>query len=290
MVRALSAGTAAVVEVRRLAGGVDAATHAVRLDRGGWLVVKRAAPAHAKSLDGEFKRLEFARRAPIATPDPIGLDADGSWFGHPALVMSFLPGRGTLPEESPSWIDNLAQALAAVHSTRIDGDVPAVLRAPHAGRVWEPAPATELPRNRRVDALVEAGLSVRERPGDRTDAEVLLHHDFHHGNILWHGSRVTGVLDWNEARLGPPDCDVAYCSVDIAMTHGLEAAERFIAAYTVVGARLAELRRWQCLWTANAMRWIKYWITGFHEAGIELSLPAVRRRLDAFADRLLGEL
>ena len=287
MVRALSATVAEVVDVRRLAGGVDAATHAVRLDPGGWVVVKRVAPGHAKSLEREFTRLEFAQRAPIPTPEPITLDTDGSWFGHPALVMSLLPGRSIFHQESGPWIDGLARALAAVHWTQIDSGVPEILRAPHAGLAWEPPPATELPRSARIDALIETGLSLREAPGD--GPEVLLHHDFHHGNVLWHGHQVTGVLDWNEARLGPPDCDVAYCSVDIAMTHGLDASEQFIAAYSVASARLSDLRRWQCLWTANAMRWIKYWITGLHEASIQLSLPTARRRLEELADHVLTE-
>jgi Ser/Thr protein kinase RdoA (MazF antagonist) len=153
---------------------------------------------------------------------------------------------------------------------------------------WEAPPPAELPRTPRVQALVDAGLSVREAGGR---ADVLLHHDFHHGNVLWHGDRVTGVVDWNEARLGPAVCDVAYCSVDLAMTRGLGAADRFTGAYTALGGGdLDGLARWHCLWTANAMRWIGHWIAGFHEAGIDLPLPVARRRLVELADRTLAEL
>jgi aminoglycoside phosphotransferase (APT) family kinase protein len=220
---------AEVVEVRRLTGGVDAATHAVRLEPGGWVVVKRVRAPKAGSLAGELDRLAFARRVPVATPEPIALDVEGAWFGHPALVMGLVAGEAVFHPVIGDWIDQLAEALAAVHSTPLgdgdgdadgDGEVPRALRDPHAGVAWQPAPASELARTAQVEALVQAGLSLRADPGADRGGTVLLHHDFHHGNVLCRGDRVAGVLDWNEARLGPALCDVGYCSVDLAMTTG----------------------------------------------------------------------
>ena len=225
MARELSSSRAEVVEVRRLAGGVDAATHAVRLEPGGWLVVKRVRAQNAGSLTGEFDRLHFAKRAPVATPEPVALDVEGSWFGHPALVMGLVPGSSAFHNGTGAWIDSLAGTLAAVHSTPLDDEIPSFLHAPHAGIAWQPAPPTELPRTARVQALIEAGLSLKEDTKVDSSGSVLLHHDFHHGNVLWQASRVTGVLDWNEACLGPALCDVGYCSVDLAMTHGLDVRE-----------------------------------------------------------------
>lgn len=291
MARELAGGLGKVVEVRRLAGGVDAATHAVRLEPGGWLVVKRVRAQGAGSLAGEFDRLRFAQRAPIATPEPVALDVDGSWFGHPALVMGLVPGDSVFHDGTGAWIESLAEALAAVHSTPFGDEIPSFLQAPHAGIAWEPAPPAELPRTARVQALVDAGLSLKQdSKGDRSGG-VLLHHDFHHGNVLWRAGRVTGVLDWNEACLGPALCDVGYCGVDLAMTHGPDASEMFTNAYAAaVGARLDDLDRWQCLWTANAMRWVKYWISSFQESGIDLPLPVARQRLVELADRTLRRL
>lgn len=291
MGRALLGRRAEVVEVRRLAGGVDAATHAVRFEPGGWYVVKRVRGPAAGSLAGELDRLRFARRAPVATPEPVALDAAGAWFGHPALVMGLVRGAGVFHPGVGSWIDELARALAAVHSCGLDDDVPAALREPHAGVAWQPAPPEELPRTARVAALVEVGRSLAQGCEGVGPPDVLLHHDFHHGNVLWDDGRVSGVVDWNEARVGPALCDVGYCSVDLAMTHGLDAAERFADAYTAAtGTRLDDLRPWLCLWTANAMRWLDLWIVGFREAGIDLPLPVARRRLEQLADDTLPHL
>lgn len=283
---------AEVAEVRRLTGGVDAATHAVRLEPGGWVVVKRVRAPKAGSLAGELDRLAFARRVPVATPEPIALDVEGAWFGHPALVMGLVAGEAVFHPVIGDWIDQLAEALAAVHSTPLgDGEVPRALRDPHAGVAWQPAPASELARTAQVAALVEVGLSLRADLHDGRAGTVLLHHDFHHGNVLWRDGHVAGVLDWNEARLGPALCDVGYCSVDLAMTHGTAAADRFTCAYAAAaGTPLDDLARWQCLWTANAMRWIRYWITGFHESGIDIPLTLVRHRLSTFADDILSRV
>lgn len=151
MARELSGGRAKIVEVRRLAGGVDAATHAVRLEPGGWLVVKRARARSAGSLADEFDRLRFAQRAPVATPEPIALDVEGSWFGHPALVMGLVPGDSTFHDGTGPWIVGLAEALVAVHSTSLHDEIPAVLQALMPGSHGSPL--------RRQ--------SSRERPGCR---------------------------------------------------------------------------------------------------------------------------
>jgi aminoglycoside phosphotransferase (APT) family kinase protein len=289
MARDVVGRAARVVDVRRLVGGVDAATHAVRLEPGGWLVLKRVPAPRARSLVGELERLGFAQRAPVATPEPVALDADGTWFGHPALVMGLVPGASVVHDGTWSWIDSLAATLVAVHSTSLDGELPQALRTPHAGVAWQPGSPTELPRTERVLALIDAGLALARDPG--LEGGVLLHHDFHHGNVLWQGDRASGVVDWNEACVGPALCDVGYCSVDLAMTHGRAASERFTAAYSrAVGTDLDGLDRWHCLWIANAMRWIGHWITGFHEAGIDVSLPVARRRLVELADHSLRNL
>src|SRR5262245_23532895 len=117
MARDVGGRGASVARVTRLRGGLDASTHAVRLDPGGWVVLKRSSTTAPAALTGEFERLQVAVRAPVATPQPIALDAGGAWFGRPALVMSRLPGRNVFHREAGPWIGELAAALAAIHGT-----------------------------------------------------------------------------------------------------------------------------------------------------------------------------
>jgi hypothetical protein len=43
------------------------------------------------------------------------------------------------------------------------------------------------------------------------DDSVLIHRDFHPGNVLWARGRVSGVVDWQAACVGPRAADVWHC-------------------------------------------------------------------------------
>jgi aminoglycoside phosphotransferase (APT) family kinase protein len=279
--------------VRRLMGGLDAATHAVRLEPSGWVVLKRSWSLKPDSLAGEFVRLGLAKPSNVPTPEPLAFDAEGAWFGRPALVMSRVPGHPVRRVKPGPWLWELAAALANVHATPLPTGPPAVVGAPHAGVTWQPAEADKLARTDRVRRLIATATELQDDLRRCSPPAVLLHHDFHYGNVTWRNNgRLGGVVDWNEACLGPAACDVAYCSVDLAMTHGSAAAETFAQAYaSIAGRQVDDLRRWQALWLANDMRWVGYWVLGFHEAGrSDLTLPVLRRRLRTFGDFVLRRL
>jgi aminoglycoside phosphotransferase (APT) family kinase protein len=294
MATALGWPTARVATVRRLKGGVDASTHAVRLEPGGWVVLKRSWTMRPKVLEGEFVRLGFAEPANVPTPEPLAFDGDGDWFGRPALVMSQVPGQSLVSTGPGPWIAELATALAAIHAMPLPPDPPAIVEdAPHAGVAWQPMPDGNLARTARARRLMAIAGELQDDLRRYSPPSVLLHHDFHHGNVTWRSNgRLGGVVDWNEACLGPAACDVGYCSVDLSMTHGPAVAEAFVRAYeSVVGDRVDDLRRWQALWVANGMRWVGYWVIGFRETGMsDLTLPLLRRRLRAFGDFVLSRI
>ena len=45
--------------------------------------------------------------------------------------------------------------------------------------------------------------------------EVLVHRDYHPGNVLWRRSKISGVVDWQAACTGPAVADVAHCRVNL---------------------------------------------------------------------------
>ena len=55
---------------------------------------------------------------------------------------------------------------------------------------------------------------------------MLLHRDFHPGNVLWRRGTVSGVVDWQGACTGPAAADVGHCRVNL-LTFGTDAAQRF---------------------------------------------------------------
>jgi hypothetical protein len=64
----------------------------------------------------------------------------------------------------------------------------------------------------------------------------------------------------------------------------------FVRAYEAQAGEVDDLARWQCLWVANAHRWITYWISGFRDAGIDLTVEQARERLDVLASDLVEQI
>ena len=158
----------------------------------------------------EWSRLEFAQRVALPVPEPIVADLESVWFGRPTVVMSRLPGRPDLtPKDVDSWVGALAEALAELHETPLDGAEGAVTRPPRF-ETWR-APAGE------HDPLTAAAVgAVTARLPLRTSERVLTHGDFHPGNVLWHRGRISGVVDWSSARLDTRWYDLAYCRASVA--------------------------------------------------------------------------
>lgn len=290
MARAIGGPGARVARVQRLRGGLACSTHVVGFDDGREVVLKRSLGG-ARSLRMEHQALGVAAASTVTTPEPLAFDEAGEWFGRPALVMSRVPGRSDLHAgRRGPWIGDLAEAMAAIHATPIPHRLPAALRRGHAWSSW----TSPTPEQLRHTPLVERAVAVAEQlRDDLTTAApltVLVHHDIHPGNVTWRRGRLAAVVDWNEARLGPPVADVAYCAVDLAASHGARAGSDLVSAYrAAIGDELVDLDRWMVLWALNAMRWIPWWQEGYAELGLaHVPLATLRRRLRRCAERHLA--
>ena len=279
-------GGSTVSSVRRLGGGVAAATHELVLECPGAtrrLVLKRYPPGESASL--EWDRLRSAVAAEVATPEPIAPDPDGAWFGVPALVMSRLPGRVDLqPDDLRAWARQLAVALAAIHRTEPGPEIPAVLRRPYGLSRWQLWDVE-------VDARIAAAIQVIDQLKREADDEpvVFCHADFHPGNVLFEAGVVTGVVDWSAARLAAPALDVAHCRADLAIFPGGEAPDLFLSAYRAASPHpLAALARWEVLEGMHALQFSPGWLESFAEEGVELTRDGVRASIEGFLDDALG--
>ena len=247
--------------VGRLKGGSETAANALELvDAAG--VVTRAVlkrrPDPRFDGAGEWAGLRAATEAAVPTPEPLGFDPDGRWFGGPALVMSRLRGRADLGGGTgPGSLRQLAHALAAVHDCGGEGLAEARPR-------WRrPCPEEASDYERRVWA------DVHQRAAAAGPATALVHLDFHPGNALWFRGRLSGIIDWENAARGWPAEDVAKCRLYFASLHGFEVADGFLAAYEAETGGSVRLRAiadmsyaigiWrQADWRAEAMRRIGY--------------------------------
>jgi aminoglycoside phosphotransferase (APT) family kinase protein len=212
-----------VVGVRVLRGGMSSAMHLVTVTTGERAVLRRYVrfdPTEPDIAAREARALEFVTRLPLPTPELLAADVTGTATGVPMLLMSPLPGRvDWKPSDQDSWLRRLAEVLPVLHAMPIPE--PGLIR-PFATYQQQ---SYELPVWARWPSVWERAMELldnRVADGD----EVFLHRDFHPGNVLWLRGRVTGVVDWQSASIGPASIDVGHCRSNL-LRYGRTAVDRF---------------------------------------------------------------
>ena len=256
--------------VRTLHGGVASSVHQLRTPLRD-LVLKRFSEKDSAVL--EWERLQAVLAVPVPTPVPVALDADGDWFGVPAFVVTYLEGEAMYPPRPEA----LGRLLATIHSTPVAEPIPAVLLRPGLWQTWtEPDPPVAFP-----DGLVP--ILDRLRDVAVEEDSVLIHCDFHPGNVIVRGDDVAGVVDWSGPRLGPRGFDVALTRCDLAIEPGGGAPEAFLTAYeSAAGARVEHLALWDVLAGARALEQGHGWIDAWTDMGIPLTKELLWERALAF--------
>ena len=136
-----------------------------------------------------------------------------------AVLMTRLPGT---TEVWPPDVGALRDLLAVLHATppgALAGFHP--YRGYYRGHDW-PKPAWW-----RDPALWER-VAAAAAAGPPPAPSVLIHRDFHPDNVLWTTGRITGVVDWANAGVGPAAMDVAHFRVNLATLHGPAVADELL--------------------------------------------------------------
>ena len=235
MANALAPG-ARVTRMRRLVGGGSSDAFDITLDRVPGRVVVKVFRDGDDTAPLEWSRLEFAQRVAMPVPEPLAADFESTWFGRPAIVMSRLRGRPVVaPVDVGSWIGALARALADLHDTALGGAERALTRPPLV-ETWRPPPGPH-------DALTAKAIdAVTAHLPSLTSENVFTHGDFNPSNVLWHRGRISGVVDWNAARVDARWSELAYCRSAVCQLLGPDVADRLAEAYSdIVGSASDEL-------------------------------------------------
>jgi len=107
------------------------------------------------------------------------------------------------PKGINRWLARLAEVLPAVHASDTDGEA--------VGHYFNYEQVSyEPPRWAARPAVWESAVELFHGPVLDHD-RCFIHRDYHPGNILWVRGRVTGVVDWQAACLGPSSVDVGHC-------------------------------------------------------------------------------
>jgi aminoglycoside phosphotransferase (APT) family kinase protein len=168
--------------------------------------------------------LELLASTPVPAPALVAADPDAAVCDVPALLLARLPGAPPdLAGDPAPLVEGLAAALPSVHAVPGPGPVPPYRRFYDPEQLLPPTWSDR-------PALWERALAVAAGPPP-DDRACLIHRDYHPGNTLWAGGRLTGVVDWTGGSWGPPSVDLGHMRVNLVADLGLAVAEAFLAAH-----------------------------------------------------------
>ena len=284
------------IGARPLVGGLDTATYRVSLGRGPATsdVVVRVYREYehdaAEAVRREYAALTAVSAATVLAPKPILADASGEIIGDPLIVMSFFPGAPLPPStDGDEWVQQMADGLVAVHETPLD-QLPAGFRrgetpAERVARMVSNPPKT-------TDALWDevAAVLPRAAEGLIANTPTLIHGDYWFGNTIWLDGRLTGIIDWDGARIADPALDVSIARNDIVVFSGPPMADLFLERYERARGALAGLVFWDLVACLGPIKWLSHWVEGYQELGVDLPLSEARARLEAWVADVVGRL
>lgn len=229
--------------------------------------------------------LSHAHQHGLAVPEVLAFTQDRSLCGSPALLMSCLPGSVLLdPPNHEDWLQQLAFTLHSIHDLPIDGISWNYFSFTPEEKIQVP-PWTSCP------ALWEEAVRIY-RAGHPQCDPVFLHRDFHPANVLWQGPRLTGIVDWVNACVGPPNVDVSHCCINLATLQGIDSALAFRRTYqALAGDRFHYHPYWDLDslfgWALPEPEFYKPWL-GF---GVkEIAQEELRQRQDDYLGAILEGL
>lgn len=173
----------------------------------------------------EAKNLKMMENSQLSTPKLIAYDEKMQQAGRPALLMTKVEGNIQLkPKNLSDWLNQIAQKLLSIHSVNYSGISHNYFAYYDKNNFIRPNWSTIPDKwGQCFDRLQN-----QERP----DAEKrFIHRDYHPVNILWKEDKISGVVDWPNACVGPREIDLGHCRWNLCMMYGLDAADLFLKYY-----------------------------------------------------------
>jgi aminoglycoside phosphotransferase (APT) family kinase protein len=205
----------------------------IRLDRAPRLVLRRYHDLERfddpwYQPPNEVAALRLLGPTPVPAPRLVAADLDGAICGHPLILETWVEGRANfIPGDLDRYLASAAETLLLIHALDVRKGFPA----------YEPYLATfEIgpPAWSRDPRMWDRVREILTGPKPATPSG-FIHKDYHGGNVLAVDDRVTAVVDWVTASIGPFGIDLARMRLNLMWEIGMEAADRFPAAYRAAG-------------------------------------------------------
>jgi aminoglycoside phosphotransferase (APT) family kinase protein len=156
--------------------------------------------------------------------------------GYGLVLTACVPGTSMIPPEpDPERLQAVGAVAARVSSVELT-PLPFL---PVRSRPVEAEDFAGMRRDQGASDLLRAAEAAvaSNRPEDERIG--LVHGDLWHGNTLWDGGRLTAVLDWDCAGVGPAGLDLGSLRCDAAWCFGVDAAEHVLRGWEAKAGRPA---------------------------------------------------
>ncbi|GAA0603677.1 hypothetical protein GCM10009001_20910 [Virgibacillus siamensis] len=229
--------------------------------------------------------LRMAKKTGVVSPELIAYDEKGDICGYPVILMTLLDGEVELkPKRMDQWLYGLAKALAEFHGTDADD-------FPYWHNSYNDIFSFEIPTWTNVSTSWKKAINLLKAPRMKT-AECFIHRDYHPANVLWDNGSVSGVVDWVNGCKGPRGVDVGHCRVNLAMLHGVEAADGFLRDYReLAGSRFTYEPYWDVVSVADMLVGPPEVYPGWEAFGVTgLTDDIMKERLDQYVVSLMARV
>jgi aminoglycoside phosphotransferase (APT) family kinase protein len=183
----------------------------------------------------EVAAMTHAAGAALPVAELLGYDlAERTRYG--LVLTTRVVGTSVIPPEpDPERLQALGAVAARISSIELT-PAPAL---PVRSRPIEAEDFAGMRREQGAPDLLRAAEAAvaATRPDD--DQLGLVHGDLWYGNTLWDDGRLTAVLDWDCAGVGPAGIDLGSLRCDAAWCHGAEAAEYILRGWEADAGRPA---------------------------------------------------
>lgn len=173
----------------------------------------------------EFQLLSALHEFGLPVARPLAYSAGDEDGKRPGVLSEYAAGSTAISApDAEVRIDAMAWQLAAIHAapTHILPALPE--RLDPQGELL-----SFLPNTTEWSAL---RLRLKQLgPQPFTGEASLLHGDYWPANIVWRDDRIAAVIDWEDAAIGDPLCDVACAQLELRYVFGPWGAKRFAKAY-----------------------------------------------------------
>lgn len=256
------------------------------------VVLRLGGEAESASFATEVAALALAGRHGLAVPRLLAADLAGEVApGTLAVLTSRVPGTSRSAGEPPGGrLRALGAAAAAIHRL----PVPSSPALPARERPIASVDFGALRRAAPTQPLLAEAEAVLGRTPVPQRPSVFVHGDLWHGNALWDGDALTGLVDWDCAGVGHPGIDLGSLRCDAALCagRGVAAADEVLAGYEAATGRPADdVAYWDVvagLATPPTMGWF---VGAFRGQGrTDLDQPTLLARRDAFLRSALDRL